>query len=182
MGLLNVCFTYKFSADYSKESLTTRLKRVDFAGAALIIFAVTALLVGFDQGSNGSWGSPATIVCLAASSILFAAFFYVEINVADEPFAPKSVLFDRTLASCLASSFCVYGCWLGILYYLPLFWQAVDGLDASQSSVRLLPGVATGVLGSLMAGLVRCMRRRLTISADFVERSSNAQVGATSFR
>ena len=127
---------------------------MDFAGAALIVCAVAALLVGFDQGSNVSWDSLTTITCLAASLILFILFFHVEINVALEPFAPKSVLFDRTLAACLASNFCAYGSWFGILYYVPLFWQAVEGLDASQASVRLLPGVATGVLGSLLAGMV----------------------------
>ena len=176
LGFLNVCFVYEFSADYSKESLSTRLKRVDFAGAILIVSAVAALLIGFDQGSNDSWGSPTTMVCLIASAFLFALFFYIETNVAVEPFAPKSVLFDRTLAACLASNFCAYGSWFGILYYLPLYWQAVEGLDASQASVRLLPGVATGVFGSLLAGMVSLGDLHVVQHADMEPRSSNEPV------
>ncbi|KAL9099535.1 MAG: hypothetical protein Q9163_004983 [Psora crenata] len=177
LGLLNICFAYEFSADYSKESLTARLRRVDFAGAILIVSAVAALLIGFDQGSNDSWASFATISCLIASALLFVSFFYVELHVAVEPFAPKSVLVDPTLAACLASSFCAYGCWFGILYYLPLFWQAVEGLDASQASVRLLPGVATGVFGSLLAGMVGvpvlhpCPDIALTAGQKIIERT-----------
>ena len=154
LGLLNVCFVYSFSHDLGKESLARKLKRVDLMGAVLIIAAVATLLIGFDFGSNISWADPSAQGCLITSIALFAAFFYVEINVAVEPFAPANVLFDRTLAACLASNFFTYGCWFGVLYYLPLFWQAVDGLDASQASARLLPGVATGVFGSLLAGMV----------------------------
>ena len=168
IGFLNVCFSYSFTVDYRKESLRRKLKRVDFAGAILIIMAVASLLTGFDQGSNTSWTSPITQGCLVASFVLFVTFFYIEIHVAVEPFAPASVLLDPTLAACSASGFFVYGAWLGILYYIPLFWQAVEGLSASQASVRLLPGVFTGVFGSLLAGVVRrhpsspnVVRRRL---------------------
>ena len=155
IGLLNVCFVYPFSVDHRKESLSRKLKRVDFVGAVLIIAAVTCLLIGFDNGSNESWSSSTARGCILASVAFFAAFFYVEINVAVEPFAPASVLLDRTLAACLASGFFIYGAWFSILYYLPLFWQAVEGLSATQASVRLLPGVGTGVFGSLLAGVVR---------------------------
>ena len=155
IGFLNVCFSYSFTVDYRKESLGRKLKRVDFAGAILIIAAVASLLVGFDRGSNVSWTSFITHGCLLASITLFVAFFYVEIRIAVEPFAPASVLLNPSLAACSASGFFIYGAWLGILYYIPLFWQAVEGLSATQASLRLLPGVTTGVFGSLLAGLVR---------------------------
>ena len=74
--------------------------------------------------------------------------------MAKEPFCPKEVLTDRSLAGCIWCGFASYGAWFGVLYYLPLFWQAVEGVSPKSSSVRLLPGVATGVVGSLFAGWV----------------------------
>lgn len=41
-----------------------------------------------------------------------------------------------------------------VLFYIPLFYQAVDGFSATQAGVRLLPSVAASVLGSLSGGLL----------------------------
>ena len=166
VGFLNVCFLYSFTFSPHKEPLTRKLKRVDVAGAILIIATVASLLIGFDHGSNESWSSSATQGCLLASIAFFAAFFYVEIRVAVEPFAPASVLLNRPLAACLVSGFFIYGAWFGMLYHLPLYWQAVEGLSASQASLRLLPGVVTGVLGSLLAGVVRTLTHPCTHSFE----------------
>ena len=41
-----------------------------------------------------------------------------------------------------------------VLFYVPLFYQAVDGFSATQAGVRLLPNVVAAVLGSLSGGLL----------------------------
>lgn len=40
------------------------------------------------------------------------------------------------------------------LFYIPLFYQAVDGFSATQAGVRLLPNVIAAVSGSLSGGLL----------------------------
>lgn len=55
-----------------------------------------------------------------------------------------------------------------LLFYIPLFYQAVDGLSATQAGVRLLPNVIAAVSGSVSGGLL--MQRTgkyywLTVSA-----------------
>jgi hypothetical protein len=42
----------------------------------------------------------------------------------------------------------------GILFYIPLFYQGVFDLNATQSGVRLLPGIVASVTGSLLSGLI----------------------------
>lgn len=41
-----------------------------------------------------------------------------------------------------------------VLFYIPLFYQAVDGFSATQAGVRLLPNVLGAVSGSLFGGLL----------------------------
>ena len=41
-----------------------------------------------------------------------------------------------------------------VLFYIPLFYQAVDGFSATQAGVRLLPNVLGSVSGSLSGGLL----------------------------
>lgn len=153
-GLLNICIAFEFDTDDKKEPWKQKLKRIDFGGASLIVLAVSTLLAGLDRGSNHSWRSPGTIGCLCSSLVMSLAFLFVELKIAVEPFAPGHVIFERSLLSCNLCNFLAYGCWLATLYNLPLYWQAAEGRSATQSAVWLLPGIVSGVAGSLIAGLV----------------------------
>lgn len=85
---------------------------------------------------------------------LFALFVYVEMRVASEPFAPGHIIFSRSLFACYLCNFFSFGGWLATLFYLPLYFQAVDGFTSTQAGVRLLPGIIAGVSGSLFGGIV----------------------------
>ncbi len=129
-----------------------RLRKVDFGGAISLILAVSTLLVGLHEGANVAWNSPAALGCLCASGPLFAFFLFIEFRIASEPIAPKHVLTDRTLLACALCNFFALGTWFGLTYYLPLYWQAVERLDATQAAVLLMPGIVANVVGSLFAG------------------------------
>ncbi|KAL8420091.1 hypothetical protein RB594_003027 [Gaeumannomyces avenae] len=55
-----------------------KLAKVDFLGAACLIAAVFCLLLALDSGPNKGWGETSTVVALAATPVLFAAFILVE--------------------------------------------------------------------------------------------------------
>ena len=156
MGLIAffaVVFALKLPAQHQKD-WRVNLKRVDFLGAAVLIAAVFSIIFGFDRGSNVSWSRPICYVPLVASVILWAAFGYIETKIASEPFAPGHVIFDRSMFASYACSFFATGGWLSVLFYLPLFFQALDGFSATAASVRLLPALISGVTGSLVGGLI----------------------------
>lgn len=179
IGALNVLIFYPPPPPLHKTSLKAKLRHIDVTGALLIIAAVGTLLIAFDLGSNSSsngWSSPYTLTTLLLSTFLFASFVYVEARVAKEPFCPKEVLTDRSLAGCIWCGFASYGAWFGVLYYLPLFWQAVEGVSPKVSSVRLLPGVATGVVGSLFAGWVCLFLSLFLRFLDFVGKKARGDV------
>ncbi|KAJ5716721.1 hypothetical protein N7493_008632 [Penicillium malachiteum] len=119
-----------------------KLQRVDLLGATVLVGAVLGLLVGLDRGSNVSWSMPLTIISLNVSGLLFLVFILVEIYLAAEPFAPGHIIFNR---------------WMAVIFYTPLYFQAVDGVSATFAGVRLLPSTLSGVSGSLLAGFF--MRR-----------------------
>ena len=43
---------------------------------------------------------------------------------------------------------------MAVLFYIPLFYQAVDGFSATQAGLRLLPNVVAAVSGSLSGGIL----------------------------
>ena len=115
-------------------------------------FGGDALLLALDRGSNVSWKATITIVSLVLSFPLFALFVFVEMKVATEPFAPGHIIFSRSLFACYLCNFFAFGGWLAALFYIPLYFQAVDGLSATQAGLRLIPGIIFGVSGSLFGG------------------------------
>ncbi|KAI4203496.1 MAG: hypothetical protein LQ350_001834 [Teloschistes chrysophthalmus] len=139
-----------------KESVSwkTKLARVDFLGAFVLVSAVFMLLLGLDRGSNVSWKLPITIASLCISFPLFVLFILVEQRFATEPFAPGRIIWDRSLVACYFCFFFSFGGYLSVMFYLPLFYQAVNGYTATQASILLLPTICAGVCGSLFGGLL----------------------------
>ena len=132
----------------------TKIRRVDFLGALVLVAAVFCLVFGLDQGANGRWKSVICLVPLCLSFPLFALFILVELKIAQEPLAPGHIIFERSLLASYLCNFFSFGGWMGVLFYLPLFYQAVDKLSASQSGLWLIPGIVAAVSGSLSGGLI----------------------------
>lgn len=132
----------------------TKLRRIDFLGAVVLVGAVLGFLLGLDRGSNVSWKLPLTIASLSVSVVLFICFILVEVYLAAEPFAPGHIIFNRTCFALYGCNFFSFGGWLAALFYIPLYFQAVDGVSATVAGLRLLPSILAGVSGSLFAGIV----------------------------
>jgi MFS family permease len=129
-----------------------KFARIDFLGAAVLISAVFTLLVALDRGSNVSWKATITLVTLGLSLPLFVIFILVEMKFAKEPFAPGRVIFSRTMIACFLCNFFSMAGYLAALFYVPLYFQAVDGLSSTGAGLRLIPAIVGSVIGSLFGG------------------------------
>ncbi|RAH64341.1 putative MFS multidrug transporter [Aspergillus aculeatinus CBS 121060] len=132
----------------------TKLGRIDFPGAIVLVGAVFGFLLGLDRGSNVSWTIPITVISLSVSGALFVLFVVVECFYAAEPFAPGHIIFNKTFFAAYGCNFFSFGGWMAALFYIPLYFQAVDGVSATVAGLRLLPSILAGVSGSLFAGFV----------------------------
>lgn len=153
VAFISVTFVLKLPKQEA-SNWKTKIRRVDFLGAFLLVAAIVLLLLGLDRGANDSWSAPVTIASLCISIPLFSLFIFVELKVAAEPFAPGRIIFKSSLIACYLCNFFGFGAWMALLFYIPLFYQAVDGFSATQAGVRLLPNVIGAVSGSLSGGLL----------------------------
>ncbi|KAI3537808.1 major facilitator superfamily transporter [Colletotrichum filicis] len=129
-----------------------KVKRIDFLGAATLVAAVVALLVGLDSGSNNGWSSKLTVAALAATPVLFSVFVYVEMRVASHPFAPGHIIFDRSLFACYLANFFGIAGHIASIFFIPLFFQAVQGASATLAGAALVPAMITSVTASVSSG------------------------------
>ncbi|KAH6719868.1 major facilitator superfamily domain-containing protein [Leptodontidium sp. MPI-SDFR-AT-0119] len=132
----------------------TKLRQIDFLGALTLILAISSLLIGLDLGSNTSWTSNLTLSFLLTSLPLFTIFIYIEIAVATHPFAPGHVILSPSLFASYLCNFFTLSAYMGTIFYIPLYLQAVDGMSATSAGMRFIPVMACSVSGSLFGGKV----------------------------
>ncbi|KAI6766648.1 hypothetical protein HG531_011870 [Fusarium graminearum] len=132
----------------------SKIRKVDFLGALTLVTAVIALLVGLDSGSNRGWSHNITIIALSLTPVLFGLFVFVELKVALYPLAPGHVIFDRALFSSYMVNFSAVAGQTSVIFYIPLFFQAVQGLGATQSGSLLVPVMMFTVAASIVSGWV----------------------------
>jgi hypothetical protein len=137
----------------AESNWKTKIRRIDFFGAFILLSAVAVLLTGLDRGSNVAWSDRLTIVYLAVSAPLVILFIVVEKWVASEPFAPGHIIFERSVFASYLCNFFSFAGWLGALFYAPFYFQAVYGKTATQASILLIPSIICGVSGSLVGGI-----------------------------
>lgn len=153
--LVLVIITFKLKLPKLQEGdFKTKFKRIDFAGAATLITAVFALLLGLDRGGNISWSDHITIACLATFGALFTLFLVVEWRFASEPFAPKHIVLNRTLLASYLCNFFLSGVNLIVIFNSSLYLQAVRGLNPAQVGLVLIPNMVGGAIGSVSSGLI----------------------------
>lgn len=126
--------------------------RLDFAGAGLLIGAVTLLsFVASTVGESYSWTSPVVLVAGGAGALLAVALVLQE-RRAEEPVFPLMLLRDRIVAVCTATTFCIGAANFGAAVFLPMSLQLVTGVSATEAGLSLLPMSGGITLSSLLVG------------------------------
>src|SRR5262249_22639169 len=123
-------------------------------GAGLMMLATVALLLALTWGGTRyPWGSAQILALLGASALLWA-LFTIRLLTAREPFLPLTVLTNPVVATGTGSVACVFGTMIGLSIFVPLYFEIVLGLSASESGLALIPLMGGTVIGSTAAGQV----------------------------
>ncbi|HSD72787.1 MAG TPA: MFS transporter [Thermoanaerobaculia bacterium] len=132
-----------------------RLRRqIDYAGAALLAGALTAIVLLADLGGSAApWGSPLVIGLTVAALLLLVAFVRVE-RQSSEPLVPLHLFRNPVFNVTSAIGFIVGFALFGAVTYLPLFLQLVKGSNPTVSGLELVPMMAGMLSMSILAGNV----------------------------
>ena len=137
-----------------------RKHKLDLIGALLMMTAAILLLLVLTWGGGRfAWTSPQIIGLLIGSALLWLAFT-CRLTHTDEPFLPLAVLANPVVrAGTLAASFAV-GSQIGLTIYMPLYYENVYGLSASNAGWALIPIAVMTTPGSVLSGQVMVRFRR----------------------
>jgi nitrate/nitrite transporter NarK len=129
------------------------LKKIDWTGGALIVGSVLMILLALDFGDVVFPWHSATIINLLAFGVVAGALLLVnELKLAKEPIIPLRLFSNKSaIAACGVYVFNFY-VFIGMLYYLPLYSQAVLGADALTSGIYILPLIVASSLAAAFVG------------------------------
>jgi EmrB/QacA subfamily drug resistance transporter len=129
-----------------------RRREVDWLGGLLLMAsAVVIMLVLTWGGTRYSWLSP-TIAAMVGASVALTLAFVWHARTADEPFLPLSLMGGPVAPYALAAGGCAFGAMLGLTVHLPLYYEVVYHLTASQAGLALIPLAAVSTGGAAIAG------------------------------
>ncbi|KAF7350726.1 Major facilitator transporter-like protein [Mycena sanguinolenta] len=128
---------------------------LDFIGAILAAAAVTFLVLALQWGGNiKPWNDKAVIICFVFSGVLAIAYVVWEIYVGERAMTPTTIFRSRSIWAIIVYSFVARFSLLLISYYVPIFYQAVQGRSATKSGIDLLPFMLAFVLAVLLSGQI----------------------------
>ncbi|KAK3693103.1 putative MFS aflatoxin efflux pump [Podospora appendiculata] len=131
-----------------------KLKQLDSPGLFTLLTGIICLLLALEWGGTEySWQNARIIALLVIAILLIIAFVVIQIMWPKTATVPPRIFVQRSIMAAFFAMFTSGAAMMTTFYYLPIWFQAVEGVSAVQSGIRLLPLVIGQVVGSLAGGI-----------------------------
>ncbi|CAG8384761.1 unnamed protein product [Penicillium salamii] len=130
------------------------INQFDPLGTILLVASIICLLIALQWGgSQYPWSDGREIALLTVFGVLFFAWAAVQWRVGDNATIPLRILRQRTVAFSTFYIFCGSASFILLIYYLPIWFQAIKGDSANQSGIHSLATVLSVVVFAIGSGL-----------------------------
>lgn len=147
-----------------KEPKIDARPSIDYAGAGLLMLAISLLMLAMVEGGSVALLSGQNLVLFAASAVLLGLFVRVE-KRAKDPIIPFELFRNRTVAISVLAGFLGGVAMFGAISFIPLFAQGALGFTATEAGSLLTPLMLTWVTMSVVGGrlMLKLGYRSITI-------------------
>ncbi|KAK9899939.1 MFS general substrate transporter [Cystobasidium minutum MCA 4210] len=143
--------------DKRKRNWYQRLASVDWVATALILAAVTCLVLGTTWGgSDKGWKDGSVIATLVVTGVLVPVIIAWEIYMGDKAMLIMSLFKNWSFDAILGSQLAVRWIMLIITYYAPIYFEAALGHSATKAGLDLLGLILSLVATNIVCGI--CVR------------------------
>ncbi|KAK3291394.1 major facilitator superfamily domain-containing protein [Chaetomium fimeti] len=120
---------------------------LDPLGLSLFVGAITCCLIALE-----SWGSGRIIALFVVFPLALISFVIVQWWLGENATIPPRVGLQRTIWSSSLFTFCLSSGFFILIYFLPIYFQAVTGRTALDSGIASIPLILSNVLGLILVG------------------------------
>ncbi|KAK6360087.1 hypothetical protein TWF730_006241 [Orbilia blumenaviensis] len=136
-----------------KLTIMERIKQLDPIGTAIFLPSMICLLLALQWGGTEyAWSDGRIIALLVIFSVTIIIFVGVQIWKQEDATIPPRIVSQRSIAFGMWFAFCAGGGMMLFIYYLPIWFQAIQGVNATDSGIRLIPTVLSLVVGTMISG------------------------------
>ena len=111
---------------------------LDVPGAITGTIAMIAIVFAIIEGIQKGW-TDSLIVGSFAVAIVAAVLFVIIERRTDQPLLPMAFFKQRDFTGSMIGMFFIMFALMGVMFYMPQFFQLVQGMSAAESGARLMP-------------------------------------------
>ncbi|KAF9885035.1 hypothetical protein FE257_000766 [Aspergillus nanangensis] len=135
------------------SSLSTALRRVDFAGAALMSGTILSLLLILDMGGDRiAWTSPVIVLLFCPAALCAGGFYLIERSWAKEPIFPLHLLSHYEVLTSYSLLVLQNASQTALMLFIPLYFQVSKGSSPGEAGAYMIPSIVGNTVGSLLTG------------------------------
>ncbi|KIX93153.1 uncharacterized protein Z520_11210 [Fonsecaea multimorphosa CBS 102226] len=141
--------------DARPPGLLGKLKQLDPVGNLVFFPGIVCLILALQWGGTKyAWNNARIIVLLVLCVLLCLAFVGIQLWKQEDGTVPPRIVKQRSVAAAIWFSFFNGAALMATVYYLPIWFQAIKGVDAVKSGIMLLPLVLSSVVASISSGII----------------------------
>ena len=130
-----------------------QLAQLDPLGTLCFLPGIVCLLLALQWGgSQYAWNDARVIAPLILSGLLIIAFVGIQIWKQEAATVPPRIFKKRSISAGFVFSLCNGASMMIMVYYLPLWFQAVKGVDPIQSGINTLAFLISLAIAAMAAG------------------------------
>lgn len=138
------------------EQATTWQERVaqfDPFGTSVFIPAIVCLLLALQWGgSEYNWGNARIIALFVLFGVLIIAFIGIQLWKGEYATVPPRIISQRSIAASTFFAMCLGASFFLLIYFVPIWFQAIKNVSATKSGIMSLPMVLGVVIWSMGTG------------------------------
>lgn len=131
-----------------------KILQMDPGGTAILMGAITCFILGLQYGGQEyPWSSSQVIGLLAGTVALVLTFGVWEYWQGERAMMIPRLLSMRAMLVTGIVNLFLAGSYMVVVYYLPVYFQSIQGTSPIESSVRNLPFILSVIVGTISAGV-----------------------------
>ncbi|KAL6803799.1 MFS general substrate transporter [Trichoderma sp. SZMC 28012] len=141
------------SEDTLNMTVIARILEIDILGTAIFIPAIVCLLLALQWGgSEYAWSNSKIIGLFVGFGLMIAIFIGIQFWKGDKGTLPPRMFKDRNVLPAMLFSLFFGAGFFPLVYYLSLYFQAIQGVSAVTAGIKILPLLLSTVLISVLSG------------------------------
>lgn len=139
----------------NKDTLRQKIMQLDPLGTSVFLPGIICVLLALQWGgSTYPWNNWRIILLFILGITLLIVFLVIQFKSGDNATVPVRIIKQRSVLSGAFFQFVCPGAMMVIIYFLPIWFQAIKGVSAVRSGIDTIPMVMALVVASIIAGVI----------------------------